>query len=250
MSSTTRHWMFCCMVLALTVIPLDLLLVRAMRLPTDGARAQAWVSHLSVSDRAAAARRIGSLPVAYQRALYRVLPNERRARLWLDRVTEYETTHPGLNAAKVRCLNLAKDTWQAALAKRGVPSAEEIRRIADLAKSAFTTAEAGAIFGFGRGHGVEPAPPLMLDRISRWFENHVIARAEGGDGAWLTYACSCHVGVGDFCENWYGSPVMHARCEDTSVWCNLEEGGEHTTGCGYFEQQSCDGGCWGYPIPE
>ncbi|MGW1788088.1 bacteriocin fulvocin C-related protein [Streptomyces tubercidicus] len=107
------------------------------------ARASAWVeANLDRLPRTYAG--IASRPVAYRKAIHRVLTPQERSQVWADHFRWYRRTHPNLTAAQDRVVDDA-----IAVASRGFsprPGLDaELRDVEQSAKAAFGQQEAGAL---------------------------------------------------------------------------------------------------------
>jgi len=237
-----RLWLRVSLVVALTVVPAEVLLYRALVSPTLADRAAVWAESVSSSParQSDAMQYFENLPTAYRLSLYRTLTVDRKRAVWERVFSRYALDHPEMTPEQSLCIELARQIIESPEFEAGVGvSPADLSTVKEQAIQVFQREDVITLFyalGPANTRVGELKEPLA-ERLVGWLVDRIIVHA-GGDGGWVDQ-CSCHVGAWlthcDLMNGEGGGPYLF-RCE-AEPCAGPEE-------CGFMLEESCDGGCW------
>ena len=99
MTRTTHRLLIACAMLVMLAVPVESVLLAAMRTPRASDAAREWATSLGRNDLQDAALHIENYPYFYRRAIMTALEPEERAQVWRRYLSSYVTAHPDLNVA-------------------------------------------------------------------------------------------------------------------------------------------------------
>src|SRR6185369_1443347 len=94
-----RRILIGCALVAAIAVPVEGVLLAAMRTPSPAAAAHEWAAGLSHDDLQDASLRIQNYPYFYRRAIMTALEPAGRAQVWRRYLATYANTHPDLDVA-------------------------------------------------------------------------------------------------------------------------------------------------------
>ena len=107
LTGTTRRMLIACAMLAALAVPVESVLLAAMRTPDTAMAAHSWARTLSSNELQDAALHIETYPYFYRRAIMTALEPEERAQVWRRYLATYAASHPEMDVAARALLSRA-----------------------------------------------------------------------------------------------------------------------------------------------
>jgi hypothetical protein len=218
-------------VVAALAVPVEAVLVAAMRTPDAAAAAGEWAARLSDNDLQDVAIRIQDYTYLYRRAIMTALEPEGRALVWRRYLAAYVQSHPDLDLTSRALIARASAAMTPEVFDDNPPAdrVAELATIFDIALQLFGRTTATDLFmRLGPDDGSDAALPLaqrLTDSVRNWIT--VYARAADCECS-THFVTSCDVSgaAGDVCSDALG-------CEPDVSWPM----------CGVAWAAPCNGTC-------
>jgi len=231
MTSQTRRLLLACAVLALLAVPVESVLLAAMRTPDAPAAARAWATGLSHESLQDAALHIETYPYFYRRAIMTALEPEQRAQVWRRYLGSYAAAHPEVGVAGRALLTRATLAMTPEVFDDAPPAdhVAELAGVFEIGLTVFGRRTATDLFmRLGPDDGSYAALPIAeraAHTVREWMTVH--ARAADCECS-VQFATSCDVSgaAGDACSESTG-------CEPSMTWPM----------CGVAWAAPCNGTC-------
>lgn len=216
MTGQTRRLLIACAMLIALAVPVEVVLVAAIRAPDPSSAARNWAMSLSASDLQEVALHIQDYPYLYRRAIMTALEPEGRSQVWRRYLNGYLSSNPDLDASSRLLIDRAVLAMTADVFDDDPPAdrVAELANVFDASLSVFGRRTATDLFmRLGPDNGSDAALPVALraaNAVREWATLH--ARAAGCDCS-TQFATSCDVAgsSGDTCSD-------AASCDPDLSW--------------------------------
>lgn len=227
----TRRLLIACAVLAMLAVPVESVLLAAMRTPDASAAARVWAARLSDKSLQDAALHIQSYPYFYRRAIMTALEPEERAQVWRRYLASYAAAHPEVGVAGRALLTRAASAMTPEVFDDNPPAdrVAELAGVFEIGLTVFGRRTATDLFmRLGPDDSSYAALPIAeraAHAVRQWITLH--ARAADCECSTL-FATSCDVSgaAGDACSEASG-------CDPSVSWPM----------CGVAWAAPCNGTC-------
>lgn len=230
-SAQTRRLVIGSALLVTLAVPIEAVLVAAMRVPDASVAAHTWAAGLPAESLQDAALHIQSYPYFYRRAIMSALEPEARSQTWRRYLVSYTSTHPDLNVAARALLSRAASAMTPDVFDDNPPPdrVAELANIFDLGITVFGRRTATDLFmRLGPDDGGFAALPVM-ERVTSHVRNFITLHASPGDcdcASIFPTSCDISGATGDACTETSG-------CEPVIRWPM----------CGVAWAAPCNGAC-------
>jgi hypothetical protein len=216
MTGRTRRLLIACALLVALAVPVEAVLIAAIRTPDSTVAARDWAISLSASDLQDVALHIQDYPFLYRRAIMTALEPADRAQVWRRYLNGYVSSNPDLDASSLLLIDRAVSAMTAEVFDDDPPAdrVAELASVFDLSLSTFGRRTATDLFmRLGPDDGSDAALPLALratNAVREWVTLH--ARAADCDCS-TRFVTSCDVAgsAGDACSD-------AASCDPDVSW--------------------------------
>ena len=216
MTRTTRRLLIASAMLVVLAVPVESVLLAAMRTPDAPAAARAWAASLSDESLQDAALHIQTYPYFYRRAIMAALEPAERAQVWRRYLTTYTTSHPELDLTARALLARAATAMTPDVFDDNPPTDRiaELANVFDISLTVFGRRAATDLFmRLGPDDASYAALPLS-ERAAGTVRDWITLHARAADCECSTpFATSCDVSgaAGDTCADASG-------CEPIVTW--------------------------------
>jgi hypothetical protein len=107
LTGKTRRTLIACAMLVALAVPVESVLLAAMRTPDTAGAARSWAGTLTTKELQDAALHIETYPYFYRRAIMTALEPDERAQVWRRYLTSYAASHPNMDMAARALLSRA-----------------------------------------------------------------------------------------------------------------------------------------------
>lgn len=231
LSHRTHRLLIACAMLVLVAVPVETVLLAAMRTPDATMAAREWATGLSPENLQDAALHIESYPYYYRRAIMTALEPAGRAQVWRRYLTAYGAAHPDLGTAARALLARAASAMTPDVFDDNPPAdrVAELANIFDVSLTVFGRRTATDLFmRLGPDDTSSDALPMAqraTDAVREWITLH----ARSGD-------CECSVQFPTSCDV---SGASGDTCSEASG-CDALAG---WPACGVAWAAPCNGLC-------
>jgi len=216
MTGPTRRLLIACAVLTALAVPVEAVLLAAIRTPDTSTAARDWVASLSTSDLQDVALHIQDYPYLYRRAIMTALEPNDRAQVWHRYLNGYVSANPDLDASGRLLIDRAAAAMTAEVFDDNPPAdrVAELASVFDVSVSVFGRRTAtDLLMRLGPDDGSDAALPVALrasNAVRAWVTVH--ARAADCDCS-TRFSTSCDVAGagGDTCAD-------AASCDPDLSW--------------------------------
>lgn len=216
LTAQTRRLVIGCALLLMFAVPIEAVLIAAMRAPDAPAAARTWAAALNSETLQDAALHIQSYPYFYRRAIMTALEPEARSQTWRRYLANYAGSHPNLNIAARALLSRAAAAMTPDVFDDNPPPdrVAELGNIFDIGVTVFSRRTATDLFmRLGPDEGTFDALPVM-ERVTSAVRDWVTLYARSADcdcSAVFPTSCDVSGAIGDTCTETNG-------CEPVVTW--------------------------------
>jgi len=231
MTRRTRRLLLVCGMLAMLAVPVESVLLAAMRTPDAADAARTWASKLNDESLQDAALHIQTYPYFYRRAIMTALEPDERALVWRRYLSSYTAAHPEVGVAGRALLTRAAAAMTPDVFDDNPPAdrISELAGIFEIGLTVFGRRTATDLFmRLGPDEGSYAALPVT-ERAAHIVREWLTLHASAADcDCSVQFATSCDVSgaTGDACLDSGG-------CEPAVTWPM----------CGVAWSAPCNGSC-------
>ncbi|MEO8480981.1 MAG: bacteriocin fulvocin C-related protein [Acidobacteriota bacterium] len=226
MTTRTRRLLFVSVLFFLLALPAETMLLRAVQTPTQEVAIQQWGTSLDDKSLAVAGDQIQRYPFKYRQSIMAASTPQRRSDIWRRHLMTYLKAHQELDLTTVNAINAA-----AALATPeylSEPTSEtraQVHVVADQIVSLLGRDQAEyLLFYLGPKDGTFASFEPMAMKIENKLRDMFTLQA-------FSQQCDCAQNWG--CPDWRYACVNWSQCAMGNGWPQ----------CGWFWEETCDGGC-------
>lgn len=227
MTTRTRRLVFVSALLVALMLPAEIILLRAVVVPSQSQAVREWTEGLRQGELAAAAAQIQHYPFQYRREIMRRLAPAERSNVWRAHLRQYLASHPTLPAADVQLIQTASTILSpAAFADPTEARRTALEDVANQIVGSLGREEAEyLLYQLGPKDGAfasfEPLAMKLQNKVRGMFA--LVAQA---------YDCNCTMSFG--CQGGDTICSNQVSCAPDSDW----------PACGWGWWQTCDGMCF------
>ncbi len=232
MTNGTRRLLIACAIVAGVAVPIEGVLLAAMRTPNAAVAAHEWAASLRTEDLQDAALRIQSYPYFYRRAIMTALEPAGRAQVWRRYLSSYTTAHPDLDVAARALIGRAASAMTPDVFDDNPPAdhVAELANVFEISLTVFGRRTATDLFmRLGPDDASYSALPIaerLTGAMRNWITVHAAAAADCECASLFPTSCDVSNAAGDTCTE-------AASCEPITSWPS----------CGVAWAAPCNGTC-------
>jgi hypothetical protein len=201
----TRRLLIGCALVAAIAVPVEGVLLAAMRTPSHAAAARVWATSLSADDLQDASLRIETYPYFYRRAIMTALEPAGRAQVWRRYLATYAAAHPDLDVAARALLGRAAAAMSADVFDDNPPADHiaELATVFEIGLNVFGRRTAADLFmrlgPDDTSYEQLPVSERMTNLVRDWISVHAASAADCECTSLFPTSCDVSNAAGELC---------------------------------------------------